>query len=185
MISGEARKEFYRAVDAANVDLKGFTHEFYQDLSGGNLEDVKSTLKYIARETDVWLEITNLLIPGRNDSTEKLREMCDWIVNELGPTIPLHFSAFFPAWRLTNVAATSLETLLTATEIARSAGIQYVYRGNVRDDAGQTTFCPNCKATLIKRSGYRNEVASTLDVESLPARCTKCGETIAGIFKRD
>ncbi len=183
MISGTARKDFYNAVDAANVDLKAFSQSFYANLTGGDIEDVKATLKYIAKETDVWFEITNLLIPGRNDSSTEIRDMCRWIVEEIGPFTPLHFSAFFPAWRLKDNPPTSLEKLVEATEIAKEVGVKHVYRGNLRDDSGQSTYCARCGATLIIRSGFKTELTSWFECQSSQVRCLRCGEPLVGVFE--
>ena len=183
MICGKAREDFYNVIDAANVDLKAFTSSFYRDLTNGNLEAVKSTLKYLARETKVCLEVTNLLIPGYNDKPEELKEMCSWLFEELGDNVPLHFSAFFPAWRLTDVPQTSLETLVMASQIAKNTGIKFVYRGNVKDESGQVTYCSKCGKELIRRSGYKTELTPLLDVSSTIAHCANCGEGIPGVFK--
>lgn len=182
MICGSARREFFNAVDATNIDLKAFTQSFYKNLTGGDLESVKETLKYVAKETDVWLEITNLLIPGHNDSSTELKEMCRWIVDEIGQLTPLHFSAFFPTWRLTDSPPTPLEKLIEATEIAREIGVRYVYRGNVKDDSGQTTYCSRCGSSLIVRSSYNVTFSSNLEYRSFQACCGKCGEPLAGVF---
>ena len=184
MISGSARKDFYEAIDAANVDLKAFSKSFYSNLTGGDLETVKTTLKHIAKETNAWLEITNLLIPGYNDSPVEIREMCRWLVEEIGPFTPLHFSAFFPAWRLSDVSPTPPERLIEAAEIAKEVGIKHVYRGNVRDDSGQTTYCSKCGTVLISRSGYKTEISTNLERQPSQTRCVRCGEPLVGIFQQ-
>ena len=183
IINGIARKDFYNAVDAANVDLKAFSQSFYANLTGGDLETVKETLKYIAKETDVWLEITNLLIPGHNDSSAEIREMCRWIVEEIGQFVPLHFSAFFPAWRLKDNPPTSPEKLIAATEIAKEVGVKHVYRGNLKDESGQSTYCAKCGTTLIVRSGFKSEITSAFEFQSSQVLCSKCGEPLVGVFR--
>ena len=191
MIDGKGREDFYREIDAANVDLKAFTASFYQKLAGGDLEQVKSTLKYVVKKTNVWLEITNLLIPGFNDSESETRAMCDWIVNELDANIPLHFSAFFPAWRLTDVPRTPPEKLVAAAQIARESGLRYVYLGNVQNDEGQTTRCPECGTVLIQRSGYQTQTSPLLTADVAPGhsnssgKCGRCGANIPGIFRAE
>lgn len=153
-IHAEARKEFFRYMDAANVDLKAFTEEFYHKLCAGHLQPVLDTLQYLKNETDVWFEITTLLIPGKNDSEEELKAMCDWIASHLGPDVPLHFTAFHPDWKLRDVDATPSATLTRARDIGLRAGLEYVYTGNVHDPAGGTTFCPGCRAAVIVRDWY-------------------------------
>lgn len=153
-IHAEARREFFAHMDAANVDLKAFTEEFYHKLCAGHLQPVLDTLEYLKNETDVWLEITTLLIPGRNDSNEELAAMCAWIAAHLGPDVPLHFTAFHPDWKMRDVAPTSAATLTRARDIGLQAGLRYVYTGNVHDPAGGTTFCPGCGAGVIVRDWY-------------------------------
>ncbi len=143
-IGVDARREFYAKMDAANVDLKGFTDEFYVKLCGAHLQPVLDTLVYLKRETDVWFEITTLLIPGKNDSDAELEAMSAWIVRELGTDVPLHFTAFHPDYKMTDLARTPAATLTRARDIALAAGLRYVYTGNVHDRAGGTTFCPGC-----------------------------------------
>jgi len=151
----QARREFYAKMDAANVDLKGFTEDFYFKLTGAHLQPVLDSLIYLKRETKVWFEITTLLIPGHNDSDAELEAECRWIMAELGPDVPLHFSAFHPDWKMTDVPPTPPETLTRARDIAVRAGLHYVYTGNVHDIEGGTTYCPHCHNALIVRDWYR------------------------------
>ena len=172
------RREFYAKMDAANVDLKAFTEDFYFKLTGAHLAPVLETLEYLVKETQVWTEITTLLIPGKNDSDEELRAECEWIMQHLGPEVPLHFSAFHPDWKMTDVAATPPETLKRAREIARLAGLRYVYTGNVHDVDGGTTRCPNCGLHLVERDWYVLRAYRLTD----DGRCQRCGATIAGRY---
>jgi len=137
----EPRAEFYRYMDAANVDLKGFTDGFYQELCAGHLEPVLETLRYLAHETDVWFEITTLLIPGKNDGDAELDALTRWIMRDLGPDVPVHFTAFHPDWKMRDVVATPPATLTRARRIGRANGLRYVYTGNAHDVAGGTTSC--------------------------------------------
>ena len=178
-IHAEARREFYAKLDAANVDLKAFTDEFYFKLTGAHLAPVLDTLRYIKRETNTWLEITTLLIPGKNDSDAELEAMTAWIAQELGPDVPLHFSAFHPDYKMTDIPATPAQTLSRARAIALQAGLHYVYTGNVHDTDGGTTWCPSCRAPLIVRDWYRIEdYRLTAD-----GHCPQCHEKIAGHFR--
>jgi pyruvate formate lyase activating enzyme len=176
-ITAAARADFFGVMDAANVDLKGFTDEFYQTYCAGHLQPVLDTLVWLAREGQTWVEITNLIIPKANDSVEDIHRMCDWIVKELGPDVPLHFSAFHPDFKLTDRLATSLATLQTAHDIARRAGIRYVYTGNVIDPDHQHTYCPDCGRAVIRREGY-----SVDDFALHGGRCVHCHTSIAGRF---
>jgi pyruvate formate lyase activating enzyme len=165
-------------MDAANVDLKAFTDDFYWRLTGARLAPVLDTLAYIKHETDVWLEITTLLIPGRNDSDEEIRAESRWIVNELGPDVPLHFSAFHPDYKMTDLAPTPPATLTRARRIAIEEGLRYVYTGNVHDADGGKTACPSCQTTLVARDWHRI-TAYRLTPDG---RCPKCSTAIAGRF---
>ncbi len=176
-ITPAARSAFYEHIDAANVDLKGFTEEFYRKLTGGHLEPVLDTLRWLVHESDVWLEITNLIIPQANDSPDELERMCRWIVGELGPDVPIHFSAFHPDFKMTDRPATPPETLLLAHEVAKRAGLHYVYTGNVSDRQHQSTYCPGCGRVVIERNGY---VLGAFDLKE--GHCGHCGATIAGRF---
>jgi pyruvate formate lyase activating enzyme len=174
----QPRREFYAKMDAANVDLKGFTEEFYAKLTASHLQPVLDTLRYLVKETAVWTEITTLLIPGHNDSDDELAKLSDWVASELGPCVPLHFSAFHPDYRMTDVPATPPATLSRAKRIAERAGLQYVYTGNVHDVAGGTTLCPGCSAPLVVRDWYQ-----ILDYKlDRAGRCAHCGEAIPGRY---
>jgi pyruvate formate lyase activating enzyme len=177
-IGVEARREFYAKMDAANVDLKGFTDEFYVKLCGAHLQPVLDTLVYLERETDVWFEITTLLIPGKNDSDAELEAMCAWIARELGRDVPLHFTAFHPDYKLTDVAHTPAATLTRARGIALRAGLRYVYTGNVHDRTGGTTFCTGCGKSVIVRDWY--EILS-YDLTA-GGRCRHCNAQVPGSF---
>lgn len=171
------RAEFFSVIDAANVDLKGFSDSFYRKMCAGKLAPVLDTLEWIRNESNCWLEITTLLIPGANDSAGEVRAMCQWIVRTLGPDTPMHFTAFHPAHRLLDKPATPLASLKQAKNIAQDEGLRYVYLGNIRSAEDQDTECPNCHARLIVREGYaivHNHLAA--------GRCPHCGTTIAGRF---
>jgi pyruvate formate lyase activating enzyme len=176
-VTPEAREEIFRWMDAANVDLKAFTERFYRHVTLSHLEPVKDTLRWLRRETPVWFEITTLLIPGENDSDDEIREECDWILEDLGPDVPLHFTAFHPDFKMTDKPYTPPETLLRAREIARSAGVRFCYVGNVHDREGQTTFCPGCGAALVNRD-WHAILRYRLDGD----RCIDCGTEIPGVF---
>jgi len=177
-IGVEARRDFYAKMDAANVDLKGFTEDFYVKLCGARLGPVLDTLKYLVHETDVWTEITTLLIPGKNDSDKELTEMSEWIVRELGPDVPLHFTAFHPDYKMTDLARTPAATLTRARGIARRAGLRYVYTGNVHDREGGTTFCPSCAKPLVVRDWHEILRYELTD----DGKCRHCGTAPAGRF---
>ncbi|PLX24328.1 MAG: AmmeMemoRadiSam system radical SAM enzyme [Ignavibacteria bacterium] len=177
-VSPAPREEFYSHMDAANVDLKGFSDEFYRQLCAAELEAVKDTLRYIAHETKVWLEITTLLIPGQNDSDAELDAMTQWIAAELGAHVPLHFTAFHPDWKMTDIPHTPVSTLKRARAIALRNGLQHVYTGNVRDLEGARTACSSCGTALIERDGFELTLWK-LDVEGC---CRKCGQPLAGVF---
>jgi pyruvate formate lyase activating enzyme len=175
----EPRAEFYRHMDAANVDLKGFTDAFYHKLCAGHLQPVLDTLEYLKHETGVWFEITTLLIPGENDSDEELHAESRWVAEHVGPDVPLHFTAFHPDWKMTDKPSTPGRTLTRARAIAQEHGLRYVYTGNVHDVEGGTTFCHVCHAPLIKRDWY------LLRGWSLAAdgKCQQCGTPCAGVFE--
>jgi pyruvate formate lyase activating enzyme len=176
-ITAKARGEFYEVMDAANVDLKAFTEEFYHRLCFAELQPVLDTLAYLHRETNVWLEVTTLLIPGENDSVEELDRASDWFAAHLGPDVPWHFTAFHPDYRLLDKPRTPVETLVRARAIARAKGLHHVYTGNVHDRDGSSTWCPGCGARLIERDWYEIG-AYALDGN----RCRACGREIAGRF---
>jgi pyruvate formate lyase activating enzyme len=176
-----ARPEFFGAMDAANIDLKGFTEDFYRKLCTASLESVLDTLLFVKHETDTWLEITTLLIPGENDSSREIGALSEWVTEKLGQDVPLHFTAFHPDWKMRDISATPAATLKRARDIAASAGLRYVYTGNIRDEAGQSTYCYACGACLIGRDGY------TITSWGLDAsgHCTSCGEICPGAFEPD
>ena len=176
-IDKEARKDVYKYIDAANVDLKAFTETFYHKLTFSHLNDVLDTLVWLKNETDVWLEITTLLIPKENDSPEEIKQLTNWIVEKLGPNVPLHFTAFHPTFKMRDHKHTPPKTLDIAREIASQEGINYCYTGNVHDVFGQTTYCPNCKEPLIIRDWH-----SVLNNKIVKGKCYRCGEEIAGVF---
>ena len=179
-IHRQAAREFYAVMDAANVDLKSFSDDFYFKLCGGHLQPVLDILAYIHHETNCWLEITTLLIPGRNDSATEIKALADWVADELGADVPLHFTAFHPDWKMQDLPPTPPSTLTQARHIALDAGLHYVYTGNVHDSEGGTTFCPGCQAALIERDWY------AIRHYDLPSNgcCPHCGTTIAGHFAR-
>jgi pyruvate formate lyase activating enzyme len=175
------RREFYAHMDAANIDLKAFTEDFYTKLTGSHLQAILDTLTYVHHDTDCWLEITTLLIPGHNDSDKELGELATWVRKELGPDVPLHFSAFHPDWKMTDLPPTPQITLTRARRIALDAGLHYVYTGNVHDTTGGTTFCPACRHAAIVRDWYE---IRHYDITPQGA-CPNCGVRIAGCFGDD
>jgi pyruvate formate lyase activating enzyme len=179
-IHAEPRRAFYQAMDAANVDLKAFTEEFYFKLTGAHLQPVLDTLKYLVHETECWTEITTLLIPGRNDGDDELRRLSAWVAAELGPQVPLHFTAFHPDYKLDDVPPTPPATLKRARRIAHEEGLLYVYTGNVHDSEGGTTFCPQCHAALVVRDWHRILRYDVTD----DGRCAHCSASLAGRFER-
>jgi pyruvate formate lyase activating enzyme len=177
-ICDEARPEFFGAMDAANVDLKAFSESFYWKIAKGHLQPVLDTLVYLVRETDVWLEITTLLIPGENDSETEIDEMTGWIQSELGSDVPLHFTAFHPDWKMTDRSHTPPEVLSRSRSIALRNGLHYVYTGNVFDRSGQSTYCHSCGALLIERDWYNLGEWNL----SPDGTCLACGTRCAGHF---
>ncbi|MCC7408080.1 MAG: AmmeMemoRadiSam system radical SAM enzyme [Phycisphaeraceae bacterium] len=176
-ISAEARPAFYEYIDAANVDLKAFSEQFYKTITLSHLEPVLETLKWLKHESRVWFEITTLLIPGENDSVEEVGRMCEWIVRELGTDVPVHFTAFHPDYKMMDHAATPAEVLLRAREQAMRAGMEYVYVGNVHSREGQSTYCPGCGEVLIERDWYElGRYGMRGDA------CGRCGRKVAGVF---
>jgi pyruvate formate lyase activating enzyme len=172
------RADFYRHIDAANVDLKAFTEKFYRDVTASHLQPVLDTLVYLRQETKVWLEITNLVIPGLNDSEEECDAMTRWVVENLGPDVPMHFSAFHPDWKMRDVPATPPETLARARRIAMGNGVRYAYTGNVDDLEGGATLCHRCGETVIARDGY-----DLTQWNLAHGRCGGCGQACAGVFE--
>jgi pyruvate formate lyase activating enzyme len=164
-------------MDAANVDLKGFTERFYHQICGGHLEPVKETLVYLKRETRVWFELTTLLIPGENDSEGEIDAMTRWVVDALGPDVPMHFTAFHPDFRMLDHAHTPPALLQRAQRIARRNGVRYAYTGNVHDPRGESTYCHRCEALLVGRDRYQLSAWGLTD----DGRCAACGEPWAGV----
>lgn len=177
-VSPRAREAFFAPMDAANVDLKGFTDDFYHRVCGGHLEPVLETLRYLRHETQVWTELTTLLIPGYNDSDAEIDRMTRWVVTELGPDVPMHFTAFHPDWKLRDAPSTPPATLTRARAIALGNGVRYAYTGNVHDPEGSSTRCHRCGALLIERDWYHLGHWG-LDAQG---RCSACGTPCAGVF---
>lgn len=177
----EPRKEFYQYIDAVNIDLKAFTEDFYHKITGSHLQPVLDTLLYLKHETNVWFELTTLLIPGMNDSKEELEGMSEWVVEHLGPDVPMHFTAFHPDWKMMDVPPTPLSTLIKARQIAMDNGVQYAYTGNVSDELGESTYCHQCETRLIGRDRY------TLTEWKLDQSgcCIECGAACAGVFEEE
>ena len=173
------REEFYRYMDAANVDLKAFTERFYTQVTGSHLQPVLDTLVYLKHRTNVWFEVTTLLIPGENDAEAEIGAMTRWVVERLGPDVPMHFTAFHPAWKMLNRPPTPPETLTAARRIAMRNGVRYAYTGNVHDPEGQSTFCHHCGRAVIGRDGY----VLTAWYLSNDGRCRFCGTARAGVFE--
>jgi pyruvate formate lyase activating enzyme len=172
-----ARDEIFRHMDAANVDLKGFTEQFYAKTTLSHLAPVLDTLEWLAKETSVWVEVTNLMIPGLNDAPEETRALADWMVSHMGVDVPVHFTAFHPDYKMLDRPRTPAATLSGARDIARAAGLRHVYTGNVHDRAGQTTYCPRCGAKVIERDWFAIRAARLR-----AGACAACGERIPGRF---
>ena len=178
-ISEKPRETFFKAMDATNIDLKAFNERFYQKLTGAKLQPVLDTIEYVAKETDTWLELTTLLIPGENDSEKEIAEMSEWIMEHCGDEVPLHFTKYHPDYRMMNNPETPIETLEKARKIAMKAGLKYVYTGNVLDFEGQATYCPNCAKKVIERKYYE-----ITDWQLQDSCCQHCNTPIAGVFKQ-
>jgi len=178
-IDAEPRIEFFKLMDAANVDLKAFSDRFYHKICGGHLAPVLESLEYIKHETDTWLELTTLLIPGENDSEQELQEMTAWVVEHLGPNVPMHFTAFHPDWKMLDIKSTPTATLTKARKIALDNGVYYAYTGNVHDAGGSSTWCHNCGELLIERDWYQLGRWG-LDKNG---SCANCGTTVPGHFE--
>lgn len=178
-VTAAPREEFYAHMDAANIDLKAFSEGFYQKLAAGHLDPVLETLEYVCGETEVWVELTTLLIPGWNDSEEELHAMTQWVVERLGPDVPMHFTAFHPDWKLRDVPSTPSSTLARARDIAQQNGVRFSYTGNVHDKAGGSTYCPSCGRLLVGRNWYELS-----DWNLTPSgACDACGTKIPGVFE--
>lgn len=176
-ISEQAREEFFEHMDAANVDLKAFTERFYEKFCLSKLQPVLDTLVYIKKKTKTWLEITNLVIPGENDSENEIKALSKWIAENLGKEVPLHFSAFYPCYQMLDAIPTPKETLFKARAIAMAQGLKYVYTGNVYDPQGSCTYCKNCGKVVIKREGY-----SISEYRLKNGKCEFCGTPCDGVF---
>ncbi|CAA9240409.1 MAG: COG1180: Radical SAM, Pyruvate-formate lyase-activating enzyme like [uncultured Acidimicrobiales bacterium] len=177
-VCDEPRAEFYAHMDAANIDLKAFSEEFYRHTCGARLDWVKETLRYLRHETPVWFEITNLLIPGLNDSDEELHAMTSWVVEDLGPDVPVHFTAFHPDFKMTDRPPTPPATLTRARRIARENGVRFAYTGNVHDADGSSTYCGGCGTVVVERDWYAiGEYRLTDD-----GHCRSCGTRLPGVF---
>ena len=177
-VTPAAARDLFTHMDAANIDLKAFTESFYQRICFAHLQPVLDTLQWLARETDVWLEVTTLLIPGHNDSPDEVGRLCDWMVEHLGADVPLHFTAFHPDFRMPDVPPTPPATLRRARDQGRRAGLRHVYTGNIRDTDGQSTRCPGCGSLVIGRDGYDINAWGLDDV----GRCEGCQTGLAGHF---
>ena len=176
------REEFFRHMDAANIDLKAFTEQFYRKICGGHLEPVLETIRYLKAKTEVWFEITNLLIPGLNDDDREIDAMTRWLCDTVGPDVPLHFTAFHPDWKMLDVPPTPAKTLTRCREHARANGLHYVYTGNVRDARGASTYCRGCGEVLVRRDGYR---LSHWRIEAADGvgRCRRCSTVLPGVYE--
>jgi len=173
------RAEFYRYMDAANVDLKAFTEQFYKQITVGHLQPVLDTLEYLKKETNVWFEITTLLIPGENDSEKEIEELTQWVMEHLGPDVPLHFTAFHPDFKMLDKPPTPSSTLTQARRIAVKNGLRYAYTGNVHDEEGGSTYCHHCGRKLIGRDWYVMTDWHLTD----DGLCLHCGTLCAGVFE--
>ena len=182
-ICPDPRAEFYKWMDAANVDLKAFTEKFYNELCTSKLSKVLDTLKYLKHETDVWFEITDLIIPGENDSEKEIDEMTSWVVKHLGPDVPMHFSAFHPDWKMMDKPRTPKSTLARAREIALANGVRYAYTGNIHDFDGHSTYCHACNHRLIGRDWYELSDWNIRFDGNYSGNCSNCGSRVAGVFE--
>ena len=178
-VTTEPRAEFYQWMDAANIDLKAFTERFYYQITGSHLEPVLDTLKYIKHETSTWLELTTLIIPGENDSQAELEAMTQWVVENLGSDVPMHFSAFHPDWKILDKSPTPVKSLLLARQIALNNGVHYAYIGNANDKSSESTYCHSCGELLIGRDWYE---LSEWNLDN-SGHCRFCSTPCAGIFR--
>ena len=176
-LNPEAYGEFFKYADAANVDIKGFSEDFYRRLCQGRLQPVLDSLLYAREFTNCWLEITHLLIPGQNDNPQETKALCKWVYDYLGPQTPIHFSAFHPDYQITQLPPTPPATLRRAWEIAQEVGLRYPYTGNVHDAAGDATHCPHCHQVVIQRDWFR-----ILEINLKGNTCAFCGGTVDGVF---
>jgi pyruvate formate lyase activating enzyme len=173
------RRDLFKHMDAANVDLKAFTEDFYKHVCVGHLQPVLDTLEYLRHQTDVWFEITNLLIPGHNDGDAEIDRMSSWVVERLGPDVPMHFTAFHPDFKMMETPPTPSETLSRARQIAMANGVRYAYTGNVHDPEGSSTYCHSCGSLLVERDWYAlGHYGLTPD-----SHCARCGVACAGRFE--
>jgi len=172
------RQEFYRHMDAVNLDLKAFTEDFYWRVTGSHIEPILETILYIHQQTKVWMELTTLLIPELNDSPEEIDAMTQWVVEHMGREVPMHFTAFHPDWKMRDRSATAPYSLKRAREIALNNGVRYAYTGNIHDTQGGSTLCPNCGQTMIEREWYIIREYNLTD----DGKCRFCGAGCAGIF---
>jgi len=185
-ICEEPRREFFQVIDAVNIDLKAFTEEFYWQLTGSHLQTVLETILYLKNETTVWLELTTLIIPGKNDSDNEIDLMCAWILEHLGENVPLHFTGFHPAWKMLDTPETPKKSLDKARAIALRAGLNYVYTGNVYDKKAQSTYCAACKALLIGRDWYELSEWNIRATSTLgEGVCKQCGALCHGHFESE
>jgi pyruvate formate lyase activating enzyme len=178
-VTTEPRAEFYQWMDAANIDLKAFTERFYYQITGAHLEPVLDTLKYIKHETSTWLELTTLIIPGENDSQAELEAMTQWVVENLGSDVPMHFSAFHPDWKMRDKSPTPVRSLLLARQIALKNGVHYAYIGNAHDKSADSTYCHGCGKLLIGRDWYELSEWNLDD----SGHCRFCSTRCAGVFR--
>lgn len=172
------RQDFYRHMDAVNIDLKAFTEDFYWKVTGSHIEPILETILYIHQQTDVWMELTTLLIPELNDSSEEIEAMTQWVADHVGPDVPMHFTAFHPDWKMRDRPATPPHTLTRARKIALKNGVRYAYTGNVHDTEGGSTFCANCSQKIIDRDWYVIREYNLTD----SGKCGFCGALCAGLF---
>jgi pyruvate formate lyase activating enzyme len=179
-ICDEPRRDFFSSIDATNVDLKAFSEDFYRKTCSGSLATVLETLRYVKHETDVWLEVTTLLIPGQNDSPDEIAAASDWMARELGPDVPWHFTAFHPDYKMRDLPETSVDTLRNARDIAMGRGMNYVYTGNVRDDHCSSSWCTGCGARVVGRSGY-----DLFEWNLHLGRCGDCGDPFPGCYNEE
>lgn len=179
-INPKPREEFFSLMDGANIDLKGFSEVFYKNIVNASLKPVLETIEYVKNKTNCWLEITNLVIPGENDSDKMIKDMCRWIKKYLGTDTPLHFSAFHPCYKMMDRIHTPIKTLIKARDIAISEGLKYVYTGNVNDIKTSATYCSKCKNPVIERGRM-----SVFVIDMKDGKCNKCGTAVSGVFRRN